>query len=89
MAKDTPRNRSKAPKDGPPSKQPDKPGSSRTTVIPAEIWLGTETEPGLIDYPWELRVELLREAREEQGPMWGPPEWTPEDERKWQTKNYR
>ncbi len=81
--------RSEAPKDGPASKPADRPDSTRTTVIPAEIWLGTETDPGLIDMPLEERVELLRDARENRGPMWGPPQWTPEDERKWQTKNSR
>ncbi len=81
--------RSEAPKDGPPSREPDRPESTRTHVIPAEVWLGTDTEPGLIDWPLPDRQQMLREAAEEKGPMWGPPDWTPEDERKWQQKNYR
>lgn len=81
--------RSEIPKDAPPNQPREKRATTKTHVIPAELWLGTETEPGLIDYELEVRTALLAEVREDKGPMWGPPEWTPEDERRWQTRNSR
>ncbi len=77
----------KAPKDRPPNSQIETKGTRRIQTIPAEVWLGTETEPGLVDYPYEQRLELLAEARENKGPMWGPPEWSEEDERRWRMTN--
>ena len=78
----------KAPKDRAPHQAEDPKGTRRTQVVPVEIWLGTETEPGLIDIPWEQRVEMIREAREDKGPMWGPAEWTEEDERRWRRTSH-
>ena len=78
-------NRMPALRDRPPNHSEEPEGTRRSQVIPVEVWLGNDVEPGLIDLPWQERVELLKEAREDpQGPMWGPPEWTKEDERRWQ-----
>lgn len=78
---------SDAPKDQPPN-QSEKREGTRTHVIPVNVWLGTETEPGLIDLPLEDRRELLAEVMEDRGPMWGPAEWTQEDERRWQRNSH-
>ncbi len=81
--KDAPLVQSEAPKDRP-KNQPVERKGTRTHVIPVNVWLGTETEPGLIDLPPEERRDAMREAMEDKGPMWGPPEWTSEDEKRWQ-----
>lgn len=55
--------------------------SVRVKMMPTEMWLGTETEPGLIDLSPEERAAALVE--------FGMPEpsWTDEDERRWRAMN--
>lgn len=66
---------SQAPRDQAPASERKKGPGVR--MIPVSEWLGDGENPGIVDLDPETRAEVIRQGWD------GPPEWSDEDERRW------